>query len=517
MMRLRRSYLLVLVPAFLGGFLVRDMAPRDGARLFSQVVSRIAGAAVDSLSADEIYERAARGLVDQLDDRYADLYSPEELAAFSRQTLGNDYGGVGMQIENQQGLVRVTKVFPGTPAERGGVQTGDAIITVDGETTEGLRLDEVSDRLLGTPGSEVAVVFRRAGVPQPIEQRFERARVHIPAVPFALLLEDGVGYVPLQRFSQDAAREVADAVTALRQQGANSYVLDLRGNPGGDLDQAVAVSNVFLDRGERVASVRYRGGQEDVHVADATPVSATDPLVVLVDEYSASASEIVAGSLQDHDRALLLGRPTFGKGVVQSLFPLDDGWGLKLTTARWYTPSGRSIQRDHDQEQNTTTAADSAAAPVYYSDAGRALKGGGGITPDRIVTPDTTTHAEQALLRALAPFSQQAYVALYEMAVEERATLQPGFTVDPEWRTEWLARIEDAGLTLSDAQLEGTADMIDRLIEQRMATVAFGDSAAFRRTLPGDAAMRDAMALLATGATQQELLVRAASAPTRPS
>lgn len=510
-MRLRRAYLAVLlVPAFLGGFLARDMAPRDGARLFSQVVSRVAGAAVDSLSPDEIYERAARGLVAELEDPYADLYSAEELAAFSRQSLGNDYGGVGMQIEDQRGVVRVTKVFPGTPAEHGGVRTGDAIVSVDGEPTEGLRLDEVSDRLLGTPGSEVGVQFRRAGVAQPIVQRFVRARVHIPAVPYALLLDDGVGYVPLQRFNQAAAQEVAGAVGTLRAQGARSFVLDLRGNPGGDLDQAVAVSNVFLDRGQRIASVRYRGAADEVHVASEEPVSASERLVVLVDEYSASASEIVAGSLQDHDRALVLGTPTFGKGVVQSLFPLDNGWALKLTTARWYTPSGRTIQRDAE--------ADTTLPPTtFYSDAGRALQGGGGITPDRIVTQDSATTAEQALLRTLAPYSQQAYVALYDMAVAEQGALDPDFEVDPQWRVEWLERIRAAGLDLTTAQLDGATAMLDRLIEQRMAAVAFGDSAAFRRGIRQDAAMREALELLATGASQSELLVLAARATKQPS
>src|SRR5690606_679308 len=149
-----------------------------------------------------------------------------------------------------------------------------------------------------------------------------------------------------------------------------------------------------------------------------------------------SASEIVAGSLQDHDRALLLGTPTFGKGLVQSIFPLDGGWALKLTTARWYTPSGRSIQRD------AVAAQDSAAEPpIFRSDAGRLLRGGGGITPDRVVTPDSTTTAEQALLRALAPYSQQAYVALYDMAVSARDGLSPDFTLDPAWRAEWIERI----------------------------------------------------------------------------
>ena len=510
-MRLRRPLLvLLLFPAFLGGFLMKDAAPRDGARLFSQVLARVAGAAVDSLDADEIYERAARGLVSELEDPYADLYSPEELAAFSRQTLGNDYGGVGMQIEDQRGVVRVTKVFPGTPAERGGVQTGDAILRVDGTATQGLRLDEVSNRLLGKPGSDVDVEFRRPGVSQPIAQRFTRARVHIPAVPYALLLEDGVGYIPLQRFNQNAAGEVAAAVTGLRERGARSFVLDLRGNPGGDLDQAVDVSNVFLPRGERVAEVRFRGADEEIHVASAEPVSTVEPLVVLVDEYSASASEIVAGSLQDHDRALLLGTPTFGKGLVQSIFPLDGGWALKLTTARWYTPSGRSIQRD------AVAAQDSAAEPpIFRSDAGRLLRGGGGITPDRVVTPDSTTTAEQALLRALAPYSQQAYVALYDMAVSARDGLSPDFTLDPAWRAEWIERIRAAGLPLESAQVDGAADMLDRLIEQRMAAVAFGDSAAFRRGVDHDGPLRAALRLLATGASQQELFARASREESR--
>lgn len=514
-MRLRRSYLvLLLVPAFLSGFLLQQMAPRDGARLFSQVVARVAGAAVDSLDADEIYERAARGLVAELEDPYADLYSADELAAFSRQTLGNDYGGVGMQIEDQRGVVRVTKVFPGTPAERGGVLTGDMIVLVDSMSTEGLRLDEVSDRLLGQPGSTVDVEFRRASVPQPIRQRFTRARVHIPAVPYGLMLPDEVGYVPLQRFNQDAAQEVAQAVSDLRARGARSFVLDLRGNPGGDLDQAVAVSNVFVARGERIASVRFRGAADEEHVATFSPVSTTEPLIVLVDEYSASASEIVAGALQDHDRALVVGTPTFGKGVVQSLFPLDGGWALKLTTARWYTPSGRSIQRDPPSEESE---ADAHPAPIFYSDAGRELTGGGGITPDVIVRQDTATQAEQALLRALAPYSQQAYVALYDMAASQREQLTPDFALNPQWRAQWLAQLEAAGLTLAPAQLEGTTRMLDRMIEQRMAAVAFGDSAALRRSVPADRPLSEALQMLRDGATQQELFAAAARDAKQPS
>jgi carboxyl-terminal processing protease len=318
----------------------------------------------------------------------------------------------------------------------------------------------------------------------------------------------------LQRFNQNAAREVAGAVSNLRAEGARSFVLDLRGNPGGDLDQAVEVANVFVARGQRIASVRFRGAPDEVHVASFNPVSTNEPLVVLVDEYSASASEIVAGALQDHDRALVVGAPTFGKGVVQSIFPLDGGWALKLTTARWYTPSGRSIQRDAKSDE---TEAAAHPAPVFFSDAGRELLGGGGITPDLLMRQDTATQAEQTLLRALAPYSQQAYVALYDLAAAQRETLTPDFTVDPQWRADWLAGLREAGLEIAPAQLEATAAMLDRLIEQRMAAVAFGDSAAVRRGVPADRPLREALALLRSASTQQALFALATREPKQPS
>ena len=228
----------------------------DGKSLFDEVRSRIETGAVDSLASDEIWIRAARGLVDRLDDPYADLYSPEQIASFSRNTLRNDYAGVGMSIQDQLGTVVVTATFSGSPARSGGVQPGDRIMSVDGVSTRGLRLDEVSDKLIGPAGTTVKVIFSRPGVAAPITMQFTRARIHVPAVPYAMMLDGKVGYIPLQRFSDSAGTEVGSSIADLRKQGARGFVLDLRGNPGGSLLQAIAVSERFLAPGQEVVSVR---------------------------------------------------------------------------------------------------------------------------------------------------------------------------------------------------------------------------------------------------------------------
>jgi carboxyl-terminal processing protease len=252
MRRFRSSLvaLMFLVPGVAGGWMLHSALPQNGARVFEQVLQIIGRDAIDGISQDEAYLQAARGLVNSLGDDYAEIYSPEELARFTREQLGSNYGGVGMQIEDQAGLVTVTRVFPNTPAERGGVRPGDRITYVDGQTTRGLRLDEVSGRLLGPAGTDVNVTFSRAGVAQPITGTFTRAVVHIPAVPYALVLDGGVGYIPLQRFNEGATNDVRSAIRRLQSQGATSYILDVRGNGGGSLEEALNISNLFLNSGK---------------------------------------------------------------------------------------------------------------------------------------------------------------------------------------------------------------------------------------------------------------------------
>jgi carboxyl-terminal processing protease len=511
-----------LVPVAAGGFVLRGNGADDGARIFQDVMSLVASRSVEQVSPDSLYEHAARGLLRSIGDPYAELFSPQELAEFSRENLRGEYGGLGVLIEQQDDYVTVTKVYPHTPAEEGGVQAGDKIIAIGGQDARGWKIDQASDKLMGPAGTDVEVTLQRYGVREPIRMRFTRRLVHVPAVPYGVMLEGNVGYVPLQRFSNTSGEETQAAILDLKRRGARSFILDLRGNGGGSVNQSVQVSNLFLPRGEEIASVRYRNQPEDKYVADKDPVLGSEPVVVMVDGNSASASEIVAGALQDHDRAVVLGTTSFGKGLVQDLFRLDGGWALKLTTGKWYTPSGRSIQRERKllpdgrlvEVHPDSALTDSAkkARPVFRSDAGRPVYGGGGVTPDVSIKPDTLSRREQEFMATVAPKAQPLYLALQRYAVELRPQVTPGFTVRPEWRDEFYRRITAAGVQVRRSQYDSVAPLVDRILEERIATTAFGDSASFRRSVKEDPQLLRALALLRGAQTQREVFARASAA-----
>jgi carboxyl-terminal processing protease len=508
---------LVFVPVVAGGFVLQSRASRDGQQLLGEVLSLVNSRFVDTVSTAQMYEKAARGLVKELNDPYTELFTPKQIADFSRQTNGR-YGGIGMEIspptDEQGGYVSVATVFPGTPAENAGIQEGDRIVRIDTTATRGWKTADVSNRLLGTPGTKVNVTFQRPGVATPIDVRFTRAEVHIPAVRYSIMLENRTGYVPVTRFSDATAQEIGAAVRRLSSEGARGVILDLRGNPGGILEQAISTSNLFLGQGLQVASVRGRADQQ-TYVATAQPIAPSIPLVVLIDGYSASASEIVAGALQDHDRALVVGTTSYGKGLVQTLFPLDGGYALKMTTAKWFTPSGRSIQKErklNEAGQYVEVHPDSLesdsvrkARPVFRSTAGRPVYGGGAITPDVIVAPDTITTAEQVLARSLAPKFPEVYGVLSDMALELKGKVSPTFTVQPAWRDDFYNRLVKAGVKVDRAQWDAATPWVDRQLENRVARLAFGDSTAKRREVRDDAQLRRALDLLSKGQTQKDL------------
>jgi carboxyl-terminal processing protease len=507
----------ILVPVIAGGFIAQERSTTEGAKLFSQVLSLVSDRYVDTVDAAGLYEKAARGLVQQMQDPYTELMSPKQRADFNRGTAGK-YGGLGMQIEEQPGKgITVARVFPHTPAEAAGIREGDLIIFVDTISTRGWNTRKVSDYLTGTPGTKVSATFGRPGVSEPIKATFTRAVIHVPAVPYAIMFDGKIGYLPLNQFTEASTKEVSESVRNLQSQGAHGIVLDLRGNPGGFLDQALAISNLFLKEGQEIASVRGRGTEPQQYVARERPLAADVPIVVLVDQYSASASEIVAGSLQDHDRALIVGMTSFGKGLVQTLFDLDGGWALKMTTAKWYTPAGRSIQKErkltadgqflevHPDSLETDSAR--KARPQFKSDAGRVVYGGGGIAPDLMVKPDTFSAAEQEFRKAIAPKSQEFYVTLYDYGYELKSKVQPDFKVQPEWRAELLSRLQKAGVKVDQAQYNAAGHYVDYLIEQRVSRLAFGDSTAKRRELPEDVQLRTALDILRKTQNQKDIFV----------
>jgi carboxyl-terminal processing protease len=503
-----------VIPVVAGGFLLQEPPARASTLLFDQVFSLVRNQYVDSLPGSAAYEKAARGLVRELNDPYSELLSPKESEDFNR-TTGGRYGGTGMLLgQERPGVIVVDRVFPNTPAEEAGVHEGDQVVSVDGTATSSVTFDKVSELLRGVPGTQVSVVYARPGVTEPIKLKFTRREVHIPAVAFTTMLGDHIGYIPLQTFNENAAEEVQAAVESLSKQGARGLVLDMRDNGGGIVEQALATSSLFLKEGQEIVSVRSRNQPTEVARSMGKHLALSIPLVVLVDGGSASATEIVAGSLQDHDRALVLGTTSFGKGLVQSVYQLAGGYHLKMTTGKWYTPSGRSIHRDRKLLPNgefvevhpDSLGADSASRPAFKSDAGRTVYGGGGIRPDVVVPDDTLTTDERTFLLAIAAKRQAINTVLQDYALELKPTVARGFTVPPAWTTELMRRISAANVHL-DAKLEPTARaFLTRDLEHRVARLAFGDAAAKARNVGEDHQLVKALELLEHSASQSQLL-----------
>ena len=506
---------LLLVPIVAGGFLLQEPPARASAHLFDQVRSLVTTRYVDSLKDTQVFEKAARGMVKELNDPYSELLSPKESDTFNRSTNGR-YGGTGMLLEQQPGApVSVQRVFPHTPADEAGVREGDRIIAVDGVSTVGWEIDKVSEKLRGNPGSQVAVTYARPGVTEPIKLKFTRAVVHVPAVAYTGLFDQQVGYIPLQTFNENAAEEVSAAVEKLEQQGAKGIVLDMRDNGGGIVDQALAVSGLFLREGQEIVSVHARNTPTEIARARGPHMGSNIPLVVLVDGSSASATEIVAGALQDHDRALIVGTTSFGKGLVQSVFPLDGGYFLKMTTGKWFTPSGRSIHRERQllpdgrfvETHPDSLETDSArkTRPTFQSDAGRTVYGGGGIAPDVIVTDDTLSTVEQQFLRSIAPRGQIVQGTLEGYAFELKGTVKRDFVLSPSWTSEITRRLVQRGVTIEPRFQSAAERLFGRELEHRVARMAFGDAAAKERELRTDRQLSRAMDLLEKAGTQREL------------
>jgi carboxyl-terminal processing protease len=497
----RRSnrFYFALAPLTLLAFLAGRASVGDGEKLFKSVFSIVSRDAVDSLADDRIYELAARGLVASLDDPYAGLQNKDEFGKFSRNLLGNAYGGLGLRITKARGGLAVYRVIPGGPAEKAGVSRGDRIISVGDSSAANWDVSRASQSLTGTPGSEVKVVFARGKDGSTFGRSFTRAIIHPAAVPFVAMLPGSVGYLPLQRFSDQSASDVATALDQLRRAGARRLVMDLRGNPGGDLEQAAQLAGLFVGQGKPVVRVQYRRFADTLQATQGPMLMPSLPMAVLVDSQSASASEIVAGALQDYDRALVVGTTSFGKGLVQGVYRLQDGWVLRLTSGHWYTPSGRLIQK---------TAADSIPRtdrPVFHSVGGRTVLGGGGITPDIEVAGVVTPAAEQALGRQLNTRAKDASAVLDQYAEELENQVTAGFTIRPEWRQEAVRRLRAAGVTIDDSLVTRGSGLLNRLLESRIGLFTDTDSTAFLRSFHEDPQLGQALDLLRQARDQSGL------------
>jgi carboxyl-terminal processing protease len=366
----------------------------------------------------------------------------------------------------------------------------------------------------------------RGGVEEPIPVRIVREEIHIQAVPSVYLMDGDVGYVEMVSFSESATNELRQAVQRLRSEGARGVILDLRRNPGGLLDQGVSVADLFLDRGQTVVETKGRVANQNQRAsarsADQFPGL---PVVVLVDQQSASASEIVAGALQDHDRALVLGRTTYGKGSVQTLFPLPGQNWLKINTARWYTPVGRSIQKPYGIDAHMVEEPgmpgpmavpvpdDDADRPEYQTDSGRTVYGGGGIHPDLVIMPDTLTLDERAY-RSATLRSPDFFGARLAFAVEyirRNPGLERGFDVTEAMRDAYFRQLNESGIQVDRAIFDLAERWVDQEIAYEITYSKWGEQAARQRINAEDPQVLAAAQLLSRATTPASLFALAAS------
>jgi carboxyl-terminal processing protease len=508
-----------------GGWLLQRGFERDDsvytrARMFDAVLGHIARDYVDSLDAPTLYRHAVDGLLDELRDPYTVYLAPDRLRRLSESTSGT-YGGVGIQIDVRDGWIVVVTPLPGTPAEKAGIQFGDRVVAIDGKVTRGWTQEEASKALRGKKGSRVALTIERPGVTEHLPFEIQRDDIHVRAVRHPMLLTDRVGYVDLNLFSESTAAELRTEIGRLRNRGMKVLLLDVRSNPGGLLEQGVEVSDIFLDQGQAIVTMQGRARGTTREFVDETPQLWPDmPIVMLVNGSSASASEIVAGALQDHDRAAIVGATTYGKGSAQSVLRLSDGGALKLTTARWFTPAGRSIARSAAADSDD--AGHRASAPAgeqplserekFRTDAGRTVYGGGGITPDVIVGGPDTVPAELAFSRALGRDIPRFRDALtdYALAVKaSRTVTSPDFAVTPAMREELWQRLVRRGIVVERTAYDSAETLISRLIGYEVARYVFGPEAEFQRQVKNDRVIAMALELAANARTQRELLARA--------
>ncbi|MBI1966668.1 MAG: S41 family peptidase [Gemmatimonadetes bacterium] len=518
-----------------GGWLLQREAQPVGsvyqqARLFDDVLAHVADFYVDSIGEGQLYQMAIDGMLDQLRDPYSVFLKPEDFRVLSEATTGN-YGGLGIQIEVRDGWITVVAPLPETPAERAGIQSGDLIVALDGRSTEGWKQDQAVKELRGNPGTQAELTIRRAGVDQSIKFKLTRATIHVRSVQISMLLDDRVGYIGLTPVSETSARELSQAIDTLTKQGMKSLILDLRANPGGLLDQGIAVSDLFLDPGQEIVATRGRAPNASRTYRDSkTQRWPNLPIVVVVNGYTASAAEIISGALQDHDRAVLIGTPTFGKGLVQSFWRLTSETGLKLTTARWYTPSGRTIQRqtrtEEEQEVQVVAAAQGKdtvqfdSSLVFRTDGGRTVYGGGGIRPDLFVRPDTFTTAERTFNRTLGPKIQAYRDVVTSFALELKAenTLKnPTFTVASAMVDEVLRRLRAKDVTVPDEVAAGARTLIAQDLGYEAARYVFGRPVEFRRRMGDDTQIQRALALADRARSPRDLLaITTAQPPSEP-
>jgi carboxyl-terminal processing protease len=498
----------ILVSAALGGMFGNSAAAtQDGLmqqyRVYTAALAAVQREYVQELPAERLVYSSIDGLLHTLDPHSA-FFEPREYEAMRERQSGSYYG-LGVTIASIDGDITIQSIFEGSPAYKRGIRRGDVIARVEGEDMKGWTTQQAVRRLKGPKGTAVNISIRRRGYEELIDMEVVRDEVNITTVRGAFMIDKDTGYIKLAEFSETSDRELGAALAELKAEGMKRLVFDLRDNPGGLLDQAILVSNRFLPQGDLIVYQRGRVPNSDQDYR-ATEVSEYTnlPLVVLVNRNSASASEIVSGALQDHDRGVVVGETTFGKALVQSVYRVRDNAGVAVTTGRYYTPSGRLIQRPWDgsfDEYLTYSLREQvdekprSSADLKYTDAGRKVYGGGGIEPDKFIAGpiegfSPTRFGRQLFGRQLfAQFADQFTAAgdtRLAAANKGKKPLARGFVVDDEMLAAFRKLLESQKIRIDEAAFKQDGLFIRSMIHYDIDVALFGIEEARRNLIAKD-------------------------------
>ena len=510
--------LVVVFCALAGGvwgrsaLVAQDQIP-DQYKVFTAALGAIEDNYVGEFESDRLVYSAITGMLQTLDP-HSSFMDPRSFAQMRERQEGRYYG-LGISINVVDGDVTIFNVFEGSPAHQKGLRRGDVIARIEGADAKGWTSEQAVAKLRGPKQSSVNISIRRPGYDGLIDMAVMRDEVHIPTVPAAVMLDAATGYIKLQDFGENTDQELGRALDDLTKRGMKRLVFDLRGNPGGALDQAIRVANRFLPKGDLIVYTRGRVPNSDQdYRATEQSVYLNIPMITLVNRSSASASEIVSGALQDHDRSLIVGETTFGKALVQSVYRVAEGAGAAITTARYYTPSGRLIQRPWDgsfddyltyvyREQDVNKA--HKAEDLKYTDAGRKVYSGGGVEPDRRFDGPVDGFNPSRFARAIAArnlfdvYAQQ-FTRRGDARVARRGTgqpreLEPDFEVTDAMVDEFKRLAQQSPVPFDEAAWQKDLEFIKAMIHREIDVDLFGVAAAYRNLARRDPQLQFSLGL----------------------
>jgi len=470
---------------------------QSSVRDFTKILDVVQNNYAETVDVDKaVYQGAIPGMLRMLDP-HSNFFDARQFALLREDQRGKYYG-VGMVIAPRENHTVVVAPYVGAPAYNAGLRPGDMIIKVDDKPADGLTTTEVADMLKGPKGTVVKIVVSREGYSDQLTFTVTRDEIPRHSVDIAFLMKPGIGYVKLSQFNETTDREIGEALKQLNANTLDGLILDMRGNPGGLLNEAVAVGDMFLEKNQLIVSYHGRNAPERRFYAIRGNQGMTVPLVILVNNNSASAAEIVTGAVQDHDRGLVVGDTTFGKGLVQTVTPLAENTGLALTTARYYTPSGRLIQRDYKSislyEYHYERKVPEHPTEIRQTDSGRQVTGGGGITPDIVVDAPKLTKFQEEMYRNDVFFpGEQGVGSFTRFFLGTKPTITHSFEVDDQIMKSFRDYLAKHNVRYTEPEMAENLDWTKRKIKQEVFMSNYGTAEGFKVLLEADPQVQKAV------------------------